>query len=52
MSVTCFSGGETGGSAIGNVTLMKLSETSIAVSFMVVMISQSRNGFGLDAVGL
>ena len=52
MSVTCSSGGESGGSAIGNGTLMKLSETSIVVSSMVVMISRSRNDFGLDAVGL
>ena len=52
MSVTCFGSGVSGGSAIGNVILMKLSETSFAVTSMVVMISQSQNGFGLDAVGL
>ena len=52
IAVTCFSGGESGGLAIGKGTLMKLSETSIEDSSMVVMISQSRNGFGLDTKGL
>ena len=49
MPVTCFGGDESGGLAIGKGTLMKLS---IEDSSMVVMISQSRNGFGLDAEGL
>ena len=41
MAVTCFGGGESGGLAIGKGTLMKLSETSIEDSSMVVMISWS-----------